>query len=684
MDRKLWDPWRRFKSDIALKVSGAPSHESYSWGPKRSWTAWSLYHFIFLLRLLSPLQWWKFYKRISYRPVLHSTLDAKVRPDFHAADSERYLQLVLIGAGLACFLRRKLYLATAALFPHSVVPVCWIGWLILLVFLVESIQWTFYYALFRPLMERAKLNLYDEAEYLIMFPVVILTQLLLLATLWDKGLEQTALLMLNVSDPSAGTAAAAVSAFPMSLRAQSLFAALLGQSYIVIVIASLIRVVPTLHVRKRPNITVIGYGDVARIRILPALLAVYHPRQLAVASDYLSAHEQDELREMHIDCVFSACNSKRERDSGKVDVISKIVEWADAHSKFAIVAVPTPVHLDYVLRLADRGIRLALEKPIVGTQAELDLLKSRSSGQLFADIFVLSYYWLEKGLSLNYLLTLNPRYRPLLDCDPEMSMQEIAQAVGQLGELKDLTVEFLEGSESRQRYWSELLANGGMVMETLVHPMTFVVNFARFAKAYPAEKGLWSGTPSVQWNRNQGRAADILTLKHKQIGPTSAEIHGSLANGATVNLRCGKYIIGKGQESRFLIASFERGWITCDLSKKKTRVLLRREAATETVLTISNLTLLKSQTMRRSQTEKHLKYQHQIDLMNSFFADGWGGLRFDDYPSQLDVLQELTNLSLTIPAEESIEPDEAAQYSPWLKEAWMADPSGFQPALCHR
>jgi hypothetical protein len=88
--------------------------------------------------------------------------------------------------------------------------------------------------------------------------------------------------------------------------------------------------------------------------------------------------------------------------------------------------------------------------------------------------------------------------------------------------------------------------------------------------------------------------------------------------------------------------------------------------------------------MRRSQTEKHLKYQHQIDLMNSFFADGWGGLRFDDYPSQLDVLQELTNLSLTIPAEESIEPDEAAQYSPWLKEAWMADPSGFQPALCHR
>jgi predicted dehydrogenase len=678
MKGKLQRLWLRFKSNVAIKVSSLPSYESYSWGPKRSWTAWTLYHGIFVLRLLSPLQWWKFYKRGPFRPILHSTLDAKIRPDFHASDSERYLQFVLLGAIILWIARRRFSSLVLAALPHYSVQLTWIGWLILSIFLIESIQWTFYYALFRPLVERAKLNLYDEAEYLIMLPIVVLTQVVLLSILWNRGLQQTAMMMLNVNDPSAALSGSAVSGFPMSQRTQSLFSALLGQSYIVIVIASLIRVVPALHVRKRPNITVIGYGDVVRKRILPALLAVYHPLQLAIASDYLSPSDKKSLKALNIHNFFSACASKQERESGKVNVVERISGWADAHSKFAIVAVPTPSHLDYMLQLADRGIRFALEKPIVGTNAELDLLLNRSSSLLFDNIFVLSYYWLEKGLSLNYLLTLNPHYRQLLECVPAVSMQETSQALAKLGKLQDITVEFLEGDEPRERYWTELQSNGGMVMETLVHPLTFVVNFARQAKLFSAGKEMWTEAPHIRWRRNQKRASMVQEMAHKVIGPTFAEIHGSLAGGITVHLRCGKYAVDPGCESRYLIATYERGWITTDLSRMVTRVIAVSGTERNVVLTISNKDILPSQIMKHKKKDMALKYKHQIDLMNSFFVDGWGSVRFDDYPSQLDVLRELTKLSLTIPDEKFIENDDGVKKHVWIQNEVMMDPGAWE------
>jgi len=674
--------WQRVQW-VAVRVSSRPSHESYSWGPERSSAAFVLYYGIFLVRLLSPLQWLKFRQRHQKQkpsaPELHSSLESKPRPDFHAADTEYYLFSVLVGAIILWSTQDTIYFAAATLFPRWIILVCWIGWGILLVFLIESIQWTFYYALFRPLIERAKLNLYDEAEYLVMLPVVILTQLFLLSVLWHRGLEQTALILLNVSDPSANLSKHEVSAFPMSQRSQFLYGALLGESYIVIVIASLIRVVPTLHVRKRPSITVIGYGDVVRNRILPALLAVYDPIQLAVASLYLSQHDRRELTSHGIHNFFSACEEEPCRGSDNLDAVEKITAWVDAHSKLAILATPTPSHLEYILRLADRGVRFALEKPIVGTEAELDLLASRASKDLFADIFVLSYYWLEKGLSLNYLLTLNPHYLPLLECKPDMSLQGITQLLGRLGRLRNLTTEFLEGEETPDRFWTEVLANGGMVMETLVHPFTFAVNFARNSKDFSTQKGLWSGMPNVKWRRNQARAAKVQKTNREEIGPTFAEIHGSLVDGASVDIRCGKYIVPSGNESRFLIATYEHGWITSDLSNMVTRIVMQNGTDYNVALAISNRKFLKSQKMRRAGSPEMLKYQHQIDLLNSFFIDGWGGLRFDDYPSQLEVLRELVRLLPTIPTEMSIRSDNDVPSSPWVQPKMMTNPAEFEP-----
>jgi hypothetical protein len=54
-------------------------------------------------------------------------------------------------------------------------------------------------------------------------------------------------------------------------------------------------------------------------------------------------------------------------------------------------------------------------------------------------------------------LTLNPHYLPLLECKPDMSLQGITQLLGRLGRLRNLTTEFLEGEETPDRFWTEVL-----------------------------------------------------------------------------------------------------------------------------------------------------------------------------------------------------------------------------------
>ena len=663
----------------AKDVSGVPAYESYTWGARRSYAAWALYHAICLLRLASPLQHFKHIARKRNKQAqaaresgLSSSLEDKPRADFHAADTELYLIGVLLLSIAASLAVRYLHFAC----PPFLVSYLWLlqvaGRIVVFIFLVESIVWTLYYALFRPLIERVKLNLFDEAEYLIMLPVVIVTQTFLLSLLWNLDYLRVGLMILNVGDPESAGAVSIT-------RFQSLSAATLGQSYIVIVIASLIRILPVLHVRKRPNITVIGFGDVVRHRILPALLTVYHPLQIAVASAHLTGNDKKYLAALGINSSLSVLTHEPQSEAENQKVIREISTWTEKHSRFAIIATPTPTHLPYMLQMAQRCIRAGVEKPIVANEEELNLLCSRASQELFANTFVFSYYWLEKGLSLNYLLTLNPTYRPLLEIDRDLSSQQISSLIMRLGKLKQIAIEFLEGDESEQRYWTELNANGGMVFETLIHPMTFVVNLARHAGAFSPKHGLWKSKPALSQYVNLKRQLFVRDEFHQEIGPTFTEIFGQLYGEIEVGIRCGKYVAEPGNEQRYLIARFENGVITTDLSAMETRLFLNSAPGNGEVLRIGNKNHLGSQKMKSqaNPSVKYQKYQHQIDMLNTFFVDGWGGLRFDDYPSQLDVLHELAEIQRDASNEQSLTSDESIRGSHWIRREMMTDPSGF-------
>ena len=427
---------------------------------------------------------------------------------------------------------------------------------------------------------------------------------------------------------------------------------LMGQIYLVVIIASLIRVVPEITVRRRPNITVIGYGDVVKERMLPALRDLYSPQQLAVAADFISAEDRRDLESQGIHCL-SVCSRPRSGGGGaektSSEVLDAIGRFVGQRSSFAIVAVPTSAHLEYVLRLSRLDVKFAVEKPIVFSEAELRLLRDRADEGLFSKAFVLSYYWLEKALSLNYVLTLNPAYRQLLRVrsphvhDPSPSA--IEEHVRTLGALKSIAIEFIEGAETEQRVWSEFRSTGGLVAETLIHPFTLAMGLARACTPFD-ETVQWSVSAGIRWFRDRDRAREMVRHHHGQINVTFLEMRGELNREIDVYIRCGKYIDNGQATKRCLVAVYEHGYVTSDLDGLVTRVF---DSRGRTILTVENI-----KDLNGKHGGEYQKYEHQMALVHRFFSRDWTGFRFDDYPAQLDVIHELIKISRRMPLESEI------------------------------
>src|SRR4029077_4832124 len=216
-----------------FKISTPPYYESYSWGPKQSIVAKIIYWSFFIARLASPLQWFKWRTRSNTSNEVINQRGDRERSDFHARSTEQYLLTVLCVSIVSSIF--------AKYFHYSSPYIRYTLYLLLF----ESVCWTFYYLAFRPLIER-RLDIYDEAEYFILLPVVFLTETLIVYSLYFSKVAFTDVLSMFFNGP---------------VRAQDpvsdtvrvcLF--VLGQTYIIVIIANLIRVVPAIPVRRRVNL----------------------------------------------------------------------------------------------------------------------------------------------------------------------------------------------------------------------------------------------------------------------------------------------------------------------------------------------------------------------------------------------------------------------------------------------
>ncbi|MDO6822153.1 hypothetical protein [Marinobacter sp. 1_MG-2023] len=597
--------------DLFSKVSTKPHYESYTWGKHRSIFASVTYWLIFVLRVLSPLQWIKFI----FRKRQAANNDEKERVDFHAMHSELYL-LVVLCLSLAFYFAPPFVPALPGIPEAVATGLSLLVKAIAALLLFESVMWLFYYMLLRILIEK-HLTIFNEAEYFIALPFVLATQFFLLAGLMGVSVSEVLALALSLDFEgyrSSQTAQLAIGTF--------------GYIYTALIIANIINLIPPIPVGRRPNITIIGAGDVVRERMLPALIGekLYLPGQIAIISDCIDESFQNQLRKEGVafQLLKSSANSEEK--------VQEVVKFIKKRSSYAIVATPTASHLAYVSALAKEGIVFGVEKPLVGTAAELAVLR-QCQDQLMERGFLFSYYWLEKALPLNYFLTLNPQYQRFLEINVKgrpsgrpVGADALAYLRLQLGKLVGVDITFFEGEDPRE--WSLAKETGGLFFETLIHPITLL--------SHVLEEPLQLADLQAEWHllENLPDRLGSKALSLSDYGASYVSLRSRPGATSAINVRTGKFM---GAKERSMVMRYANGLIHMDLDARQCSISCPQAGS------LAELTIQARGDVPDG--EGAPKYDIQMTLFDSFVHNQgyWSAQRYDDYPNQIDVLSAMTD-----------------------------------------
>jgi len=133
-------------------------------------------------------------------------------------------------------------------------------------------------------------------------------------------------------------------------------------------------------------------------------------------------------------------------------------------SPVVVVATPTETHLDLVSELNDVGCHVVCEKPLTLTSEGLSVLDS--SPQLLDNVFVLSYYALEKSLPLTFLLTQRDLYSDFL-YSSGLDARDVYSILGRVRSVSFSFKEPTDGGVSSLREMEDLVFHVFMLISQL-------------------------------------------------------------------------------------------------------------------------------------------------------------------------------------------------------------------------
>ncbi|WP_033344362.1 Gfo/Idh/MocA family oxidoreductase [Catenuloplanes japonicus] len=496
-----------------------------------------------------------------------------LRPDFPSAFTEWYFLSVLA-------LTLCLYLTRAPSHP-ALLTLEW-------VLLIEANVWIFYYLLLRGFLE-TRYTIFHPAEYLLTFPIVLASVATLAALITGRPINE--LLVDAVGNPQKGDAVG------VGVAVASLF-------YLGVAISVVLSSHPGIKTRSPQNLVIIGAGDVTINRTLPGLLAL--------------GYDRDDILVVTADEATQGDRATIERRAARLLVAppDQVLRTSLRERSPTVIASPTAAHFGQVTQLADAGVPFAVEKPIVWSRAEREILRAQPS--LMANGFALSYYSLEKALPLTYIMNPLPVYRRFLISEPASLIRstELAAARETLGDLVSARVELLEGvsrsPRGQQRLWTELPGTLRPFVETTVHPLLVIRHV--------------TGEAAPRWDscvigRYAPRAREILDATGQEIAPTWIEAHGTIGD-ARISMRVGKYV-PDALTRRQASFEFTHGGITCDFDARTATVVV----GGETLGTVG----IGGGSLRTN-------YAVLMSMFIEFSLNGWGAVRFDDLPRQLDAL----------------------------------------------
>ena len=394
---------------------------------------------------------------------------------------------------------------------------------VIVYYLFESVVWVLYYTVFRRFYEE-NYSIYHELEYLTVLILIIPTQALGFATLYNDSFRNTI----------SGLLGAGGDATPFPIK-------ILGALFGAIVISMIISAFPSERIKKAHNKTkaiVIGGGDVVSKRLYPALKGAEQPIGKIEVLDLASCSDKQPY--VH---YFENEGSLTSHLLDRVD--NDAVVW---------IETPTGAHVKYLRSLLNSGARLiALEKPIARTKEDIEYVKGILTDEENRDnIFFLSYYTLEKALPLNMLFSYNERYRKYLDVEDEYLTKNWRASIGALVSAE---VVIHEGEDTRE--W--IRKEGGHVYETFLHNVLIA--------------SLIVGRPSG-WN-------DVKLTQSRDAEVESVELSASVM-GAPITLSQKKGV-SEDQRRRYARFEFSGGRVEVDLEAQSARVCLNQLGKTISV-----------------------------------------------------------------------------------------------------
>jgi predicted dehydrogenase len=580
--RSVHEAWKRISDDVATR----PTSSAFVWGGRLSPIPLVAFYGIHYLRLASPLQWIKFVtrRRIAARPTTN------LRPDFPSAFTEWYF-LCVLALSIIAYVQRA-HLAQAGDVAGFVLLL--VEW----VLLVETNVWIVYYLLLRGFLE-TRYTIFHPAEYLLTFPVVIAIVGLLGALITGRDLN--VLLVEAVGNPEKGDS------IGVGVAVAALF-------YFGVAITVVLSSHPGIKTRTPQTLVIVGAGDVTINRTLPGLLALGYSRDdiMVVTVDEASEGDRATIAKRAARLLVTAPE--------------QVMQTSLRGGAPTIIASPTFAHFRQLVQLASADMRFAVEKPIVSSRSERDILRSEPG--LMSNGFALSYYTLEKALPLTYIMNPLPVYRRFLASEPAslLDSAELTSLKERLGPLVSVDVELLEGvtrsPRGEKRLWTELPGTLRPFVETTVHPLLVIRHVTGAAKPEWTRCLIGRYTP---------RAEEIRAAVGQEIAPTWIVAEGHI-NRARIRVNVGKYV-PEEQTRRKAVFDYARGRIECDFDERSARILLGDVDHGKVRIDVESAG-------GRFKTN----YAVLMSLFMEFSLNGWGAVRFDDFTRQLDALDWWDNL----------------------------------------
>ncbi|MFN3465134.1 MAG: Gfo/Idh/MocA family oxidoreductase [Terricaulis sp.] len=467
------------------------------------------------------------------------------------------------------------------------------------VLLFESFVWLSYYCLWRNFME-PNYTLYHPAEYLVLFPVIVAVQVLSIARLLSAEVGQVTGWMLGGQ---------ANETYPLGL---------IGWFYVAILLSNLRGMIPRPSFKRNSNTMVIGAGDVAMKRLLPAM------RRIMKAGPFKAnvvVHSLSDLRLRTMEHPFELIL----RESTEA-----ILADARVGAGAAIITTPSDKHMVYVRPLVESGLRVVCEKPLSSVRAEIDELQARR-GAYRDNVFALSYYVLEKALPLTFFLEGNRAFLKYLcisrtdtagmrEITGDAAVDEVQRFRAALGEPRSISIRVVEGLEnsptSGSRAWTE--APGGLMFETAIHPLLLMVKAQR-----ALAPGQWNSIGEFLQVFKPQRLCGRSLEAARADATTFLRMRQAAAQGTPeIDITVAKYA-PQAERSRRGEIRCARGSLRFDFDEKTLNAQLAGQAW---ALSLS---------IRPEFSEN---YDVQTDLALRFIRDGWNSSRFDDFDDQIDVL----------------------------------------------